>query len=284
MRRSVTYFACAGATLPAIIEGFDASGETGVLIVVGGPQYRVGSHRQFVLLARALAAAGTPCMRFDYRGMGDAGGAAQDFEETRDDIGAAIDAFQAAMPTVQKVVLWGLCDGATASIFAAAGDPRVAAVVMANPWIRTEQGQSGALVHGYYGRRFLSAAMWKKLLRGELAVWKSLREFAGHWFAARAVAAAHTPDDGSLWQRSRPLPERMAQALRAYRGQVLIVLSGNDLVADEFRLAAAHAPLAGVLQSASIRWHEVPDATHTFSSAAWRDNVAAATIAFVGAL
>ncbi|MFA9439712.1 hydrolase 1, exosortase A system-associated [Uliginosibacterium sp. sgz301328] len=284
MRRSVTYFACAGASLPAIIEGLDAACETGVLIVVGGPQYRVGSHRQFVLLARALASAGIPCMRFDYRGMGDADGAAQDFEESGADIDAAIGAFQSVMPTVRKVVLWGLCDGATAAIFAAADDPRVTAVVMANPWIRTEQGQSDALVHGYYGRRLLSVAMWKKLLRGELAVGKSVRELIGHWRTARTATASNAPEQGSLWQRARPLPERMAQALRTYRGQVLIVLSGNDLVADEFRLAAARAPLAGVLQSASIRWHEVPQATHTFSSAAWRDNVAAATIAFVGAL
>ncbi|HLB84425.1 MAG TPA: hypothetical protein VJK00_06820, partial [Steroidobacteraceae bacterium] len=28
----------------------------GVVVVVGGPQYRIGSHRQFVLLARSLAA------------------------------------------------------------------------------------------------------------------------------------------------------------------------------------------------------------------------------------
>lgn len=43
----------------------------GVLIVVGGPQYRAGSHRQFVTLERDLAAAGIPAMRFDYRGMVD---------------------------------------------------------------------------------------------------------------------------------------------------------------------------------------------------------------------
>jgi len=51
-----------------------AAADTGVLIVVGGPQYRVGSHRQFVMLARFLADHGVPCMRFDYRGMGDVSG------------------------------------------------------------------------------------------------------------------------------------------------------------------------------------------------------------------
>ena len=41
-----------------------------VIIVVGGPQYRVGSHRQFVLLARSLAEQGILALRFDYTGMG----------------------------------------------------------------------------------------------------------------------------------------------------------------------------------------------------------------------
>src|SRR5690349_24048098 len=55
----------------------------GVLLVVGGPQYRVGSHRQFALLCRRLAGRGVPALRFDYRGMGDADGAARTFESVR---------------------------------------------------------------------------------------------------------------------------------------------------------------------------------------------------------
>ncbi len=49
--------------------------DVGVAIIVGGPQYRAGSHRQFILLARRLAHAGIPALRFDYRGMGDSPGA-----------------------------------------------------------------------------------------------------------------------------------------------------------------------------------------------------------------
>ena len=57
----VVAFRCDGASLWGILSqsGSDVRAyQTGILIVVGGPQYRVGSHRQFVLLARALARVG----------------------------------------------------------------------------------------------------------------------------------------------------------------------------------------------------------------------------------
>ncbi|HBZ05431.1 MAG TPA: hydrolase 1, exosortase A system-associated, partial [Massilia sp.] len=50
--------ACRGAWLYGIVSLPAAPHPRGVLIVVGGPQYRAGSHRQFTLLARDLAAAG----------------------------------------------------------------------------------------------------------------------------------------------------------------------------------------------------------------------------------
>ena len=54
---------------------------TGVLLIVGGPQYRVGSHRQFVQLARSLAQLDIPVLRFDYSGMGDSAGDKKSFEQ-----------------------------------------------------------------------------------------------------------------------------------------------------------------------------------------------------------
>jgi alpha/beta superfamily hydrolase len=53
-----------------------------VLVIVGGPQYRAGSHRQFTLLARSLAEQGFAVLRFDYRGMGDSTGAMRDQQST----------------------------------------------------------------------------------------------------------------------------------------------------------------------------------------------------------
>jgi alpha/beta superfamily hydrolase len=108
-------FSCAGEQLLGILSQPELASATGVLIIVGGPQYRTGSHRQFVLLARALAEAGYPALRFDTRGMGDSGGEARNFERIDQDIAAAIDAIFQHCPQLQRVALWGLNSGSSCS-------------------------------------------------------------------------------------------------------------------------------------------------------------------------
>ena len=133
-------FGCDGEALVGILSPAAAPAKRGVLVIVGGPQYRAGSHRQFALLARHLAEQGIPALRFDYRGLGDSSGAARTFEDVGADIRSAIDAFQAAVPGLQEVVLWGLCDGAAAALFYGHQDPRVAGLVLLNPWARSAAG------------------------------------------------------------------------------------------------------------------------------------------------
>ena len=67
-------FDCVEEQLLGVVSLPAQASDIGVLVIVGGPQYRVGSHRQFVLLARYLAASGYPVLRFDVRGMGDSSG------------------------------------------------------------------------------------------------------------------------------------------------------------------------------------------------------------------
>src|SRR3546814_1414367 len=73
-------FPCAEAELVGILHLPAAAARRGVLIVVGGPQYRAGSHRQFLLIARRLAEQGYPVLRFDHRGIGDSDGPYLGFE------------------------------------------------------------------------------------------------------------------------------------------------------------------------------------------------------------
>ena len=252
----------------------------GVLVVVGGPQYRVGSHRQFVLLARYLAAAGIPCMRFDYRGMGDGAGEQRDFENIGADVRAAVDAFCERMPAVTRVVLWGLCDGATASCFHAPHDPRVAGLMLLNPWVKTAAGEARTYLKHYYLRRLVDPGFWKKLFAGKVSVGRSLD---GVVKAARTANGKDTGGSAQLSAAEGELPQRMAAALLRARKPFRVVLSGRDYIAREFEQAVA---VGGP-------WEKLPrarnpvrleDADHTFSSAAWRMAVARATADWAGRL
>lgn len=172
-------FQCEGDGLLGILHAPAGTAQApGVLIIVGGPQYRVGSHRQFTLLARGLAARGHAVMRFDYRGMGDSDGEPRNFEELDADIRSAIDEFLGQVPGLGAVVLWGLCDGATAALLAA-DHPAVKGLVLANPWVHTERGQAQAVMRHYYFQRLLQRSFWQKVLGGRFAPLRSLREFFG---------------------------------------------------------------------------------------------------------
>jgi len=63
--------------------------------------------------------------------------------------------------------------------------------------------------------------------------------------------------------------------LAVISGRVLLILSGNDLTAAEFRDHAEGSPRwRALLAGERVTRRELPDATHTFSSEAWRAQVA----------
>lgn len=273
VREEALVFACQGDQLPGVLHRPARPCGRGVLVVVGGPQTRVGSHRQFVLLARGLAAAGFPVLRFDYRGMGDAGGDYLGFEAVGEDIRAAVDAFQDQCPEVTEVALWGLCDAATAAAFYAHSDPRVTGLVLLNPWVRTEQGEAEAYLKHYYVRRLLQMDFWRGLIKGRFNPARSLASLAGNMGRARAGASGSPGAD---------LPQRMAAGLSAFSGRILLVLSGNDLTAQEFRQATQRgAGWRAILERPLVRTVEVAAANHTFSRAEWRREVERVTASWL---
>ncbi|MDO8959005.1 MAG: hydrolase 1, exosortase A system-associated [Rhodocyclaceae bacterium] len=258
-------FGCENENLFGILARPERPADIGIVIVVGGPQTRVGSHRQFVLLSRALAAAGFPVLRFDYRGMGDSTGAPRNFEAITSDICAASAALQAACPNVKRIVLWGLCDAAAALLlyWDDTHDPRIAGLCLLNPWVRSEATLAKTQVKHYYGQRLLQKEFWRKLLSGKLNLVGALSGFLGKLKQASAGID------------SRPgFQDRMARSLRNFPGPVLLLQSGNDYTAREFlEYANSGASWRGLLDRPSVTRIDIADADHTFSSQAWRETV-----------
>jgi len=271
-------FACGSEWLAGVVTRPAQPLRRGVLIAVGGPQYRVGSHRQFTLLANHLAQQGMAAMRFDYRGAGDSTGELATFEHVEPDLRAAADAFFEAVPELREIVIWGLCDAASAALFYAHKDARVTGLVLLNPWIRSTGSEARAYLKHYYWHRLWSAEPWRKLLRGELDLRGSAQSLAGNVRHAmvngesRGACAPHPAAD------PKPLAARMAEGLSSFRGRVLLILSGNDLTAQEFMdVSGASRQWRRLLAAPRVSRRMLPEATHTFSSRAWRDRAASWT-------
>lgn len=280
-------FSCGTNWLYGMLHLPDKPVERGVLIVVGGPQYRVGSHRQFVLLARALADAAIPVMRFDYRGMGDSDGDPRTFKHVNVDIRAAIDQFFTQLPDLREVVLWGLCDAASAGLFYAHTDPRVTGLVLVNPWVRMETSAAKAYLKHYYSSRLFDPGLWRKIARGEFNILISVGSFLRVIMAsAGLIPSANSQETNrnssvsdsvpavAAGTEINPLPARMLYGVNAFKGHLLFILSGDDLTASEFKdTLSGSRPWRRSLQAARVTRRDLPGANHTFSRREWRDQV-----------
>lgn len=262
-REEAFTFGCEGEALVGLLHhpAADApaqAAQTGVVVIVGGPQYRAGSHRQFVHLARALAAAGHPVLRFDVRGMGDSTGALRNFEHITPDVGAAIDALVQRAPAVQRVVLWGLCDGASAALLYLHDrqDERVQGLCLLNPWVRSDVTQARTQLKHYYTRRLREREFWVKLLTGRVAK-RALSHLVGSLRAARGRGAA---------QPSTSFQSCMLKGWLTFGGEILVLLSGNDYTAREFEEFVKGSPAwRHAMGFDRVSVVSLPHADHTLS-------------------
>jgi hypothetical protein len=136
--------------------------------------------------------------------------------------------------------------------------------VLLNPWIRTDATHAQAQLKHYYGRTIFTAEFWCRLGSGEVNIGASLRDFTKNLVRARRESDSQAA-----------LPERMRQGLAAYSGRVLMIISGNDLTAQEFDDVTGASPeCKSVLQSEKLERFDLPGAYHTFSKLEWADAAA----------
>lgn len=279
MNETAICFDCKGDSLVGILHRPDGIPARGILIAVaGGPQYRVGGHRQLVLWARRMAAEGYAVFRFDYRGWGDSHGTFRDFDSVDDDIRAAMDRFKADVPELTEIVMWGECNAASAILFYAHSDSRVKGLVLLNPWVRTTEGQAKTIVRHYYVQRLRDPSFWKKLLGGNLNLLKSLESAFKIFVQSRSKTPAERQTVAHSIAEELPrhlsLPDRMLLGLSRFGGHTLLVMSGRDLIAREFDEWVRGSPgWQEQLSSKRVTRRDFVDADHTFSSAAARNQV-----------
>jgi exosortase A-associated hydrolase 1 len=241
MRRLLS-FSCQGSTLGATLD--QAEGTTGILIVTGGSQTRIGSHRMFERLAGALAAAGYPCFRFDRRGVGDSEGDDPGFRDSGPDLASAAEAFRDHCPTLSGIAGFGLCDGATALSLHAV-EAGVERLLLANPWlVEAEAGEPpAAAIKQHYRQRLLSLDGWKRLLSGSVSYKKLLKGL----LKVAAPPPADLAAEVASKFKARPLPLHMLLA----RADATAVAAADIWRSDQFATLRERAPAPVYIESDS---------------------------------
>lgn len=238
------------------------SAKKGVVIVVGGPQTRVGSHRLFVQLARILAKQGVAVFRFDYSGAGDSEGKVSAFTDIQADIHAAINTFSQRHPDITELSLWGLCDAASAILLyindysQSSTSIKIKHLFLVNPWVRQVQTEAKVYLRSYYIKRLLSKSFWQKLLSGQVQAKLALTDIQN--FHQQSQTSDIDSHDGFIVQ--------MWLGLSQFSGKCHFLLSSNDLTADEFKLLITrNTQWREMMTSETITVQTIHNADHTFS-------------------
>ena len=225
MRRLIG-FACEGETLAATLD--EAPGTTGLLIVSGGNEIRSGAHRGMAMLARRLAATGTPVFRYDRRGVGDSTGDNAGFLSAEPDLIAAAAAFRNAAPHVTCLIGFGNCDAAsTLALFGrSAGFDKV---ILANPWViePIDDLPPAAAIRHHYRTALRDPATWRRALSGKLN------------FTSLIKGLLRIIQTGE--ESQNPLASRVLTAIAAWQTDAAVILARGDATAIAFAAAAGAA-------------------------------------------
>ncbi len=223
MTRLPLDFGCGSLKLAGTLE--TAPGTTGLLIVSGGNELRSGAFSGQSSLAARIARAGFSVFRFDRRGVGDSEGENRGFRSSGGDIQAALEAFRAIAPQVERVIGFGNCDAASALMLSEGAG--CDGLVLSNPWtIEEDQGGEAdatpppAAIRARYAEKLKNPREIVRLLRGGVDLGKLARGLT--------KSVLPSPSEPST------LADEMRQGLDAFGGPARILLATADRTAQVF--------------------------------------------------
>ncbi|MFZ0549427.1 MAG: alpha/beta fold hydrolase [Steroidobacteraceae bacterium] len=238
--------ACPGGDRPAIV------------ILNTGIIHRVGHHRMYVALSRALASQGHTVVRFDFSGIGDSASAKDRLPLLAACLGQIRDVIDSVERTYQirRFVLVGLCSGADHAILHARNDARVVGLVLMDPTLPP----TARYYFHYVMQRLAHPRNWLSVVSGRSGL---VRLLARH-LRARLKSAGKPAEQPTL--ESLQFSPQLAECYRAVAQRnvktlaVFTSVSARHTYPRQMIDAFPETRLAGIL-----RLEYFPDSDHHFS-------------------
>lgn len=247
----------------------------GVILINAAVDPHFGAGRVYVSLARNWARRGYVVLRMDLAGMADSAtrrGRPNDevfSPEALRDIHAAVS-FMSGRYAIQELILGGLCSGGYHALRGAVAGLPVNQIFLINPenyfWkqgatLRDVQLAEAVRNPAIYRERMQSAVAWRRVLTGQVNVWRIFKIYSNRVLLAMESALR----DIARWLRIR-LPSDLGSELEGLcaRGvQVVFVFARGEPGIELLKLLAG-ATLSRL--ATSCRVHVIEGGDHTFST------------------
>lgn len=207
-----------------------------IVLLSAGMVHKAGPFRSYTLLARCLAQAGYPVLRFDFSGIGDSALQRSDRpleERVYADTLDALDALQRDFGH-QQFILGGLCAGAEAAFTAVNRDERICGVFMIDP--------HGYITQGYRWRKPII-----RFLRALQARWYHCNTRPGNEMSddnAQSIAYRHNPPQPVVQRQLQHLLQRGVALHYIYTGGCLRYYNYRRQFFHMFPLISPHRCLS----------------------------------------
>jgi pimeloyl-ACP methyl ester carboxylesterase len=265
--------------------------QNAVVFLNVGANHHIGSGRQYVVLARELAARGIMSLRMDASGLGESHAAAGRLEnqiysmENVSDVRTAMTLLEDGWGAKGFVVV-GLCSGAFLAFHSTAADHRVVGQVLMNlsifEWNEGDTYEARARFKAThtYGRSLLELDTWTRMLRGRVAAASIARHLLSHGAKVSTTVAKTVASD--LLYPNKPVNaiEQDFWAISDRGTRTLLVYSADDAALDA--LSSYLGPSARRMRRRKhFEMQIVEGADHTFAQPSSQERVARLVTDFV---
>lgn len=224
--------------------------KSAVIIITGGPQYRVGSHRIFVQLSRFLSQHNIAVFRFDQRGHGDSSGHIREYDNYQKDLQGAIEHLLTLNNDIEQITLWGLCDGATFAGMEADIHPKISSLILCNPWLESENATALTQIRHYYPNRIRKSNIVHLLQHPKQLIHTAIN------LLSQLISASKKPSHDT------PI-KSFFTAISNFQGDILFLYGSDDLTAKRFKLIAQEYP--EIMTGPRVSQINIADSDHTFT-------------------
>jgi pimeloyl-ACP methyl ester carboxylesterase len=247
-----------------------------IVILNTGIIHRVGHHRMWVTISRALAGLGHTVLRFDFSGIGDSDPRNDNLSPLQSclaDIKEAMDWLEANRHATRVVVV-GLCSGADHAVLYGHTDPRVCGLVLMDPSI---PATVRFYLH-YMTPRLTHLRNWVTVLTGRSRMLNSLIDEFLH-----AAQPKHKSEELTLQNlRFHPQLEKSYQNAVAAGIEILAIFTGES-TRQTYREQILDA-FPNVSFGDQLRLEFFAGSDHTFARQADRDTLTRLLLEWVAAI